>query len=455
MTAVAERARAVETVGPQPGFQTAFCSSCADIAIGGGSAYSGKTFAELLIYLQHVGDPDARAVFFRRTLEEIKDEGGLWEVASRFYGRLGATSVPSRYRIIFPSGAVARFAHMEYESDRYRWKGAQVPVLFFDQLETFTELQFWYVVGHANRSPRARIWPYTRGSVNPDPDSFLRELLAWWIDDETGLAIPERSGVLRWLRRRGDTLDWYDEPGEGRLSITYIPGSPYENRIGIEADPDYIETHLGNLPEVEKQRLLYGNWNARPHVGDYMRGEMFRTVGAAPSAGRAVRGWDLASLSEEEAKKDSPWTVGLRMRHHEGRFYIEDVRRQHSAPDDVDLMIDAASLDDGPSVMQDFPTDPGQAGKYQANFFAKLLAGRPFQTSPEAGDRFERGRGFISQARAGNVFLVAGPWNAAFRREMESIAPGAKIMDQYHAALRSMNALVGPTPKRKRIGVIR
>jgi len=31
-------------IAPQPGFQEAFVSSDADIVIGGGSAWSGKTF---------------------------------------------------------------------------------------------------------------------------------------------------------------------------------------------------------------------------------------------------------------------------------------------------------------------------------------------------------------------------------------------------------------------------
>jgi hypothetical protein len=39
--------------------------------------------------------------------------------------------------------------------------------------------------------------PYIRAS-NPDADSRVGDFLAWWIDPESGLAIPERAGVLRY-----------------------------------------------------------------------------------------------------------------------------------------------------------------------------------------------------------------------------------------------------------------
>ncbi|WP_338149906.1 terminase large subunit domain-containing protein [Sinorhizobium meliloti] len=41
------------------------------------------------------------------------------------------------------------------------------------------------------------VGPYTRATCNPDADSWVAELISWWIDQDTGLPIPERAGVLR------------------------------------------------------------------------------------------------------------------------------------------------------------------------------------------------------------------------------------------------------------------
>jgi hypothetical protein len=66
-------------IGPQEGPQTLFLSSAADIAIYGGAAGGGKTFAELLEPLRHVGNKDFGAVIFRRTTPQITNEGALWD----------------------------------------------------------------------------------------------------------------------------------------------------------------------------------------------------------------------------------------------------------------------------------------------------------------------------------------------------------------------------------------
>src|SRR5207253_1292413 len=112
----------------------------------------------------------------------------------------------------FPSGAKIKFSHMQYEKDRLSWKSAQIPLICYDQLEEFTESQFWYLVSR-NRST-CGVAPYIRATCNPVPDDdevggWLCKLIAWWIDQETGYAIPERSGVIRWfVRRSDDKLEW-------------------------------------------------------------------------------------------------------------------------------------------------------------------------------------------------------------------------------------------------------
>ena len=56
--------------------------------------------------------------------------------------------------------------------------------------------------------------PYIRATCNPDADSWVADFLAWWIDPETGLPIPERAGVLRYYIRVSDKIVWADRPEE-------------------------------------------------------------------------------------------------------------------------------------------------------------------------------------------------------------------------------------------------
>jgi hypothetical protein len=38
--------------------------------------------------------------------------------------------------------------------------------------------------------------------------------LAWWIDPESGLPIPERAGALRYFIRIAERIVWADQPEE-------------------------------------------------------------------------------------------------------------------------------------------------------------------------------------------------------------------------------------------------
>lgn len=68
-----EAAQGAKTIiRPQPGPQTTFLSSPADIAIYGGAAGGGKTWALLMEPLRHVGNPSFGAVFFRRNLTQVR-----------------------------------------------------------------------------------------------------------------------------------------------------------------------------------------------------------------------------------------------------------------------------------------------------------------------------------------------------------------------------------------------
>lgn len=76
---------------PQPGPQQTFLSTSADIAIYGGAAGGGKTYALLLENLRHRKNPRFGSIIFRRDNGQITNEGGLWDNAKSMYANFNVT----------------------------------------------------------------------------------------------------------------------------------------------------------------------------------------------------------------------------------------------------------------------------------------------------------------------------------------------------------------------------
>src|SRR6185295_3156126 len=82
---------ATATISAQPGPQTEFLSTPADICIYGGAAGGGKTVGLILEPLRHVSRvANFTAVFFRRTTPQIANPGGLCDARRKFSPRIVA-----------------------------------------------------------------------------------------------------------------------------------------------------------------------------------------------------------------------------------------------------------------------------------------------------------------------------------------------------------------------------
>ncbi len=445
MTATAEARR----IAPQPGPQEAFLATPADIAIMGGAAGGGKTWALLLEPLRHSHNPKFGAVIFRRTSPQITAEGGMWDEAGDLYPDLGAVSRQHPHMFFrFPSGCKIQFAHLQHESDKESWKGAQIPLLCFDQLEDFTEGQFFYLLSR-NRSTSG-VRPYVRGTCNPDADSWLARFLEWWIDQDTGYPIAERSGVIRWMVRTGDEIVWGDSKEELAerfpdilpKSVTFIPAKLEDNPALEEVDPGY-RSNLMALPLVERERLLGGNWKIRPSAGMYFQRGWFDVVEAAPAECQWVRAWDLAASTPKKKKDDPDWTVGLKMGLHPScQYYIGHIERSRSSPRQVKRAMKAIAEQDGKACRIRIPQDPGQAGKAQVQDLTGYLAGYVVKSKVVTGDKVTRASPVSSQCEAGNVSIVRGPWMEAFLAEVENF-PDSAHDDQVDALADAFDEITG------------
>ena len=434
-------------IRPQPGPQEAFLACPADIAIYGGAAYGGKSFALLLDPTRHVHLAGYEAVIFRRTTRQVKAAGGLWTNAEKLYMPIGGQPNQTNMVWTFPGGGRISFGHLEHEPSKYNWQGAQIAMIGFDELTQFTEGQFWYLTSR-NRTDTA-VKSYIRATCNPDPDSFVRTLIDWWIGPD-GMPVPGRSGALRWFVRVNDDLVWADTPAELTAlhpdkepkSLTFIAATYHDNRIGLDADPGYIAT-LDALPKVERERLKTGNWDIRPVAGDYFRRDDFAVVGAAPPSTQRIRYWDRAATEPSAANPDPDWTVGLLLSVDErGTYTVEDVDRFRGRPGVVERRIMNTASRDGPNVWIGLEQDPGAAGKFEADAYARKLAGYRVKVLPPQGDKETRAGPVSSGSENGLVQLLRGAWNDDFLKELENFPHGAHD-DQVDGLSGAFNALTG------------
>jgi predicted phage terminase large subunit-like protein len=422
-------------IAAQPGPQTEFLRSPADICIYGGAAGGGKTAGLILEPLRHVGRiAKFTAVFFRRTMPQITNPGALWDESLNFYPRLGGTPHLRMREWRWPRGGKIKFSHLQFETTVYDWQGAQITLICFDELTHFSAHQFFYMVSR-NRST-CGVRPYIRATCNPDADSWVADFLAWWIDPESGLPIPERAGVLRYFVRIAEKIVWADRAEELMqdllpdvdlppgidpplpMSVTFIPATVFDNPVLLRVNPEYLAWLL-SLPTLERERLLAGNWKIRPAAGLYFKREWCAVVDEIPTDLDIVRYWDLAA-TEKTQFNDPDWTVGIKLgRDRNGGYWLLDMVRARANPGDVENLLLNTATQDSKRVRIGFGKDPGQAGKSQALHLVRALSGFIAAAAPESGDKLTRFGPFSSQCRAGNVKIRRGSWNEELFRVLE------------------------------------
>lgn len=270
-----------------------FLSTPADVAVGGGSAGAGKSFALLLEFTRHAHRPDWNGVTFRRTLQQVVAQGGLWDTAENLFSSMlvntpaGAQPIKIKqnkvaHTFTFAKGATLQFAHLQFEKDKLGWQGSQIGYLAFDELTHFTESQFFYLLTR-NRSTSG-ISPYARATLNPQGEGWCKDMVSWYLypDDYpdsklAGLPIPERAGKLRYFTRYKGKYVWGNSREEVLTllpadvasgyaltdikSFTFIPGTLDDNKILTSTDPSYRANLLAQ-DEILVEQLLGGRWLA-------------------------------------------------------------------------------------------------------------------------------------------------------------------------------------------------
>jgi predicted phage terminase large subunit-like protein len=441
-------------ISPQAGPQTKFLNTPAEIAIYGGAAGGGKSYGLLLTAAPYLNTNKFGAVIFRRDYSQVFAEGALWDEAVKIYsGAAGFELKRGKAEIIYHGNRYARsrisFNHIARDSELSMWQGSQICEIGFDELTHFSESVFFYMLSR-NRST-CGVRPFVRATCNPDADSWVAKFIAWWINQETGYPIPERSGVIRWFLRRNDEINWADKKSElikhfglktreelaEPKSVTFIASTINDNKILLDKNPGYL-ANLKALTTVERERLLYGNWKIRPSAGMYFKGSQIGDILQVIPADVEywVRGWDLAATTGEE-NDESAYTAGVLIgKRRNGRYLIADVVNVRESANDVRNIILHKSQEDAAKygrVKIKLPQDPGQAGKAQAGSFIKMLSGFNVAASPESGSKEVRAEPMAAQWQAGNFDILYGAWNDMYIKQLESF-PQSKFKDMVDAS---------------------
>ena len=286
------------TISPQPGPQTEFLACEADICLFGGQAGGGKTYGLCIDPISTVLEfPSIQCVYFRRNSQDIFKSGGLWDETQDLYQCVGGKPNNAQHWWTFkhPNNKLSRlqFAGMLHEKDRYNWQGSQPDIVYFDELTQFMASQFWYLIGRL-RSRTGQINAYCRATCNPDPGSWVADLIAWWIKPD-GNADESRSGIIRWFVNYEEQLKWFDtkklalkyitdviqDDKIAPMSLTFIPSKLDDNPILMKNNPTYY-AKLSQLPIAERMKLMYGNWLMRP-VGNLFNVDDFKNFSVEPA----------------------------------------------------------------------------------------------------------------------------------------------------------------------------
>lgn len=384
-------------------------------AFYGGAAGGGKSDALLMAALQYVDVPGYAALLLRRTFADLSLPGALMDRAEEWLTPTSAVWHADAKTWEFPSGATITFGYLEIEKQKYRYQSAEFQLIAFDELTQFSESMYRYLFSRLRRLKGSLVPIRMRSGSNPGGEGHE------WVKQR--FEIPDE---------RVETLH---EASNGAL---FVPARLDDNP-SVDAEA-YTES-LMRLPPVEREQLLRGDWAVRPE-GKLFHRSWFEVVEARPVDCQYVRYWDLAA-TKEKAGKDPDWTAGVLVgKHREGFYFVGDVIRVRETPHTVEKLIRQTAEIDGQSVEIRMEQEPGSSGVGVIDSYTRrVLEGFDFRGRKSTGAKAERAKPVSSQAEAGNIKLVRGPWISAFLDELTAFPTEGVHDDQVDALSGAMAEL--------------
>jgi predicted phage terminase large subunit-like protein len=428
-------------IRPKEGAQWAFSSCEADGVLYGGTAGCGKTLLAQAETVRYYDDPLYTGIIFRRNATSIRKPGGMWDSFQHIYRMYGARTQGQSMSVLFPKGGRVQYSHLENEKDKYSHHGGQYAYIDFDELTEFTITQWAYLLTRNRPRVGCRIRPYWRAQANADARSWVRLLIDWWIPPPPAPGIPykDRCGVIRYfiLHSKGSDVDiewvdkdYRDKDGNPPISFTFIMATIDDNPAEDKWKNEY-KKNIAAQDEITKSRLGVGDWNII-ETGGMFDPKWFKIVDEAPAGIRTMRYWDFAAT--EKTKDNNPdWTAGPKGGLYNGEFYICDIQARQDKPAKIEELLKNTAESDGYDTAISWEEEKGSAGKYISNHLhLDVFRGYECHPDPVSGEKISRAKPLAAMAQNGHVYLVKGPWNAAFLLQSGIFPQGKK--DQIDAS---------------------
>ena len=243
-----------------------------------------NTVTLLMDAMYDINNPQFNATILRKEKDDLANIISESQLLYGFKGSYNKSKDDQTWT--FNAGGKLKFNYfgssVEDFADRFR--GRQYAYIGIDEI-TQIEYEKFKTLTQTNRNGfgiRNRIV----GTCNPDPLSWVRQFIDWWIGPD-GYPISERDGVVRYCFMGGDTPEqvvWGSTRMEvymqckdiiDRLvsekdklppeymyvkSVTFVRAELDDNRALLDSSPEY-KANLAQQSEEKVERDLLGNWN--------------------------------------------------------------------------------------------------------------------------------------------------------------------------------------------------
>ena len=403
-------------LAPQPGPQEVLLGTDVSVAIYGGAAGGGKTYALVLdACVRAYEDERFSGILFRRTAPELKQAGGPWTAVREIAPLLGATLNESSLTAKWPSGATLACRHMQHDHDKHRYQGGAYTWVGFDEAGHFSWGQVGYMLSRMRSAAGAPV--VMRMTLNPT--LLWRSAVEPWLTADHTLP-PDADLPLGWITfREGipQSVIGSERPGPGWQRLRVIPAKLEDNALLVANDPGYAD-RIESMTAVERARLGAGRWDATD--GGHVFAQADWRVVEPRDVPRGLiwyRSWDLAATAPHPANPDPDYTRGVLLATEEQgdglATWIRDGVGGQLGPSDRDELIVRTAHRDGRGVQVVIEVEPGSGGKSQAEYLARRLrreVGCRVHLDRPTGSKEARLQPVVAMAERSCVHLVGGDY---------------------------------------------